>query len=71
MDYEIVFGLAESYLKKNDFGMPHTRRVFNIAKKNFGVPKDFEDLVFCSIIMHDIGGSTIEKQYKKSNEQYP
>ena len=64
MDYETVFALAEPYLKKNDFGMPHTRRVFEIAKQNFTIPKDIEELVFCSIIMHDIGGSTIEKQYK-------
>ncbi len=35
MDYETVFGLAEPYLKRNDFGMPHTRRVFDIATKNF------------------------------------
>ena len=64
MDYETVFGLAEPYLKKNDFGMPHTRRVFGLAKQNFEVPKEMEELVFCSIIMHDIGGSSIEKQYK-------
>lgn len=63
MDYEKVFALAEPYLKKNDFGMPHTRRVFEIAKENFVIPKELEELVFCSIIMHDIGGSTIEKQY--------
>ena len=61
MDCEIVFGLAEPYLKRNDFGMPHTRRVFDLAKKNFEVPKELEELVFCSIIMHDIGGSTIQK----------
>ncbi|PVX24728.1 MAG: hypothetical protein CW691_06715 [Candidatus Bathyarchaeum sp.] len=64
MDYETVFKLAEPYLKKNDFGMPHTRRVFEIATKNFEIPTDLEELVFCSIIMHDIGGSTIEKQYR-------
>jgi len=64
MDYEKVFELAKPYLKKNDFGVPHTRRVFDIAKKNFEVPKELEELVFCSIIMHDIGGSTIEKQYE-------
>lgn len=63
MDYEMVFGLAEPYLKKNDFGMPHTRRVFDIATKNFDIPNELEELVYCSIIMHDIGGSTIEKQY--------
>jgi hypothetical protein len=64
MDYEKVFELAKPYLKKNDFGVPHTRRVFDLAKKNFEVPKELEELVFCSIIMHDIGGSTIEKQYQ-------
>ena len=64
MDYETVFGLAESYLKRNDFGMPHTRRVFDIATKNFEIPQNLEDLVFCSIIMHDIGGSSIKKQYE-------
>ncbi|WNZ29910.1 MAG: HD domain-containing protein [Candidatus Bathyarchaeota archaeon] len=68
MNYEQVFQLAEPYLKKNDFGMPHTRRVFEIAKKNFEIPKNIEELVFCSIIMHDIGGSTIEKQYKNGPE---
>ncbi len=64
MDYEIVFKLAEPYLKKNDFGVPHTRRVFDIAKQDFEVPTELEELVFCSIVMHDIGGSSIEKQYK-------
>jgi hypothetical protein len=64
MDYEKGFGLAEPYLKRNDFGMPHTRRVFDLAKRNFEIPKELEEWVFCSIIMHDIGGSTIEKQYK-------
>ena len=68
MDYEKIFDLAKTYLKKNDFGMPHTRRVFEIAKKNFIIPKEIEELVFCSIIMHDIGGSTIEKQYRLGPE---
>ncbi len=65
MDCETVFELAEPYLKKNDFGLPHTRRVFDLAKKNFEIPPELEELVFCSIIMHDIGGSTIEKQYEE------
>ena len=64
MDYETVFQLAQPYLKKNDFGMPHTLRVFDLAKNNFEIPKEMEELIFCTIIMHDIGGSTIEKQYK-------
>ncbi len=65
MDYEKVFRLAEPYLKKNEFGMPHTRRVFEIAKQNFEIPKESEELIFCSIIMHDIGGSSIQKQYEE------
>ena len=64
MDFEQVFQLAEPYLKKNDFGMPHTRRVFELAKQNFTIPQELEELIFCSIIMHDIGGSTIKKQYE-------
>jgi hypothetical protein len=65
LDYEKVFRLAEPYLKKNDFGMPHTRRVFELAKQHFEIPQESEELVYCSIIMHDIGGSSIQKQYKE------
>jgi len=68
MDYETVFGLAEPYLKKNDFGIPHTRRVLDLAKQNFDIPIEIEELGFCSIIMHDIGGSSIEQQYKYGPE---
>jgi uncharacterized membrane protein len=64
MDYETIFELVKPYLKKNYFGMPHTRRVFDIAKQNFDIPIELEEMVFCSIIMHDIGGNTIEQQYK-------
>ena len=35
-----------------------------MPKQNFVVPKELEELVFCSIIMHDVGGSTIQKQYR-------
>jgi hypothetical protein len=62
MDYEKVFKLAEPHLKKNDFGMPHTRRVFELARQNFEIPAESEDLIYCSIILHDIGGSSIQKQ---------
>ena len=68
MNYETVFQHAKPYLKRNDFGLPHTRRVFDLAKKNFVIPKELEELVFCSIIMHDIGGSTIQKQYEDGPE---
>ena len=64
MDYEIVFGLAGPFLEKNDFGLAHTRRVYNIANNYFNMSKDLEELVFCSIILHDIGGSSIKKQYQ-------
>ena len=68
MEYEKIFQLAEPYLQKNDFGVPHTKRVLKIAKNNFVIPKELEELIICSIIMHDIGGSTIEKQYKYGPE---
>jgi len=63
MDYETVFGLAEPYLKRNDFGMPHTEESLTLPNKTLLSPKELEELVFCSILMHDIGGSTIKKQY--------
>jgi hypothetical protein len=45
--------------------MPHTRRVFDIAKKNFEIPPNLEESIFCSIILHDIGGSSIQRQYEE------
>ena len=60
-----LFELAKPYLEKNDFGMAHTKRVFDIAKGIFNIPKKLEDLVFTSIILHDIGGSSIKDQYEK------
>ena len=53
MDYGTIFSLAEPFLKKNDFGLPHTRRVYDIAKNNFAIPKDIEELV----CRQDDGGS--------------
>ena len=65
MDYERLFDLATPYLQKNDFGVGHTRRVFDIAKNNFSVTPVLEELTFSSIMLHDIGGSTIKEQYEK------
>lgn len=65
MDYERLFDLATPYLQKNDFGVGHTRRVFDIAKNNFSVNTVLEELTFSSIILHDIGGCTIKDQYEK------
>ncbi len=65
IDYEKLFDLANPFLEKNDFGMAHTRRVFDIARKNFPVDKDLQELTFSSIVLHDIGGSTIKEQYAK------
>jgi hypothetical protein len=65
LDFERLFELAKPYLAKNDFGMAHTRRVFDIAQENFhGSPK-LQELTFASIILHDIGGSSIKDQYEK------
>jgi hypothetical protein len=65
MDAEKLFKLAKPYLEKNDFGMAHTKRVFDIAQENFVVPSELEELTYYSIILHDIGGGSIKNQYEK------
>jgi hypothetical protein len=65
MDVEELFELARPYLERNDFGVAHTQRVFDIAQKNFTVPPELQDLTFSSIILHDIGGGSIKDQYEK------
>ena len=60
-----LFELATPYLEKNDFGVSHTKRVFEIANQNFPVKPENQDLTFTAIIFHDIGGSTIKEQYEK------
>jgi len=65
---EKLFELAKPYLKKNDLGYSHTQRVFDIAQKNFDIPNELEDLIFASIILHDIGGSSVKEQYDKGPE---
>jgi hypothetical protein len=65
MDVEELFELARPYLERNDFGVAHTRRVFDIAQENFTVPSELQDLIFSSIILHDIGGGSIKNQYDK------
>jgi hypothetical protein len=64
MDADKLFELTEPYLEKNDFGEAHTRRVFDIAKRNFSVKPELQELTFTAIIFHDIGGS-IKDQYEK------
>jgi hypothetical protein len=68
MDVEKLFELAKPYLEKNDFGMAHTKRVFDLARENFVVPSELQELTFYSIILHDIGGSSIKEQYEKGPE---
>ena len=65
MDHEKLFVLAKPYLEKNDLGSAHTSRVLSIARKNFAIPKELEDLTVSAIILHDIGGSSIKDQYEK------
>ena len=65
LDLEKVFELATPILEKNDFGVSHTKRVFEIAKKNFPVKPELQDLTYTAIILHDIGGCTIKDQYEK------
>ncbi len=64
MDYERLFALAKPYLEKNDMGSAHTSRVLAIARQNFSIPTELEDLTIASIILHDIGGITIQEQYE-------
>jgi HD superfamily phosphohydrolase YqeK len=52
-------------LEKNDFGIAHTKRVFDIAEQNFPVKPELQELIYTAIIFHDIGGSTIKDQYEK------
>jgi predicted metal-dependent HD superfamily phosphohydrolase len=52
-------------LEKNDFGIAHTKRVFDIAKQNFPIEPELQELTYTAIIFHDIGGSTIKDQYEK------
>ena len=65
MDYEKLFALAKPYLEKNDLGAGHTSRVLAIARKNFSIPQEIENLTVASIILHDIGGASIKDQYEK------
>jgi hypothetical protein len=65
MDYEKLFALAKPYLEKNDLGSAHTSRVLAIARKNFRISREMEDLIVSTIILHDIGGSSIKEQYEK------
>lgn len=68
MEYDELFELVKPYLKKNDFGVAHTKRVLDIAIKYFQIPKELEKLVYASIILHDIGGSSVKEQYEKGPE---
>jgi hypothetical protein len=65
MDFDRLFALAEPILEKNDLGAAHTKLVLTIARENFPIPKDLEELTVASIILHDIGGPTIKDQYEK------
>ncbi|MGD6806070.1 MAG: HD domain-containing protein [Candidatus Bathyarchaeia archaeon] len=65
IDLAQLWRLASPYLEKNDFGIAHTQRVFNLAKQHFPVDPVLQDLTYAAIILHDIGGSSIKDQYEK------
>jgi hypothetical protein len=65
MDINRLFELAKPILEKNNFGVSHTKRVFDLAKHNFPVNPDLEEMTYAAIILHDIGGCTIKDQYQK------
>lgn len=60
-----LFELAKPYLRKNELGVEHTERVLRFAKKRFRVPDKDKELVYSAIVLHDIGGSTVEEQRVK------
>jgi HD superfamily phosphohydrolase YqeK len=60
-----LFKLVRPYLEKNDFGLGHTCRVLEIARKYFTIHSEMEELVFATTILHDIGGSSVDDQYEK------
>ena len=66
--YEKLLLLAKPFLEKNDFGISHTERVLDIARKQFRIPKETEELIVVAITLHDIGGRTIKEQYQKGPE---
>jgi len=68
MDCEKLFALAKPFLEKNDLGAAHTSRVLDIARKNFAIPQEFQDLTIAAIVLHDIGGPSIKEQYEKGPE---
>ncbi len=68
MKYENLLKLSKPYLEKNDFGIEHTLRVLEIAKKNYNkydLDQSWKNIVFSLIILHDIGGSEVKDQYEK------
>jgi len=65
MNPETIFELATPILENNEFGVSHTKRVFEIATKNFPVKSELQELTYTAIILHDIGGCTIKDQYEK------
>ena len=65
MKHEELLKLAKPYLERNDFGVAHTIRVLQIAKKHFEITQELEEVVIASIILHDIGGSKVKEQYQE------
>ena len=50
---------------QTDLIMMNYKKLFDLAKNYFSIPEKIQDLVFSSIILHDIGGSNIDDQYQK------
>jgi hypothetical protein len=67
MNIEKLWRLATPILQKNDFGVSHTQRVYNLAKEHFAVQAHLQELTSAAIILHDIGGCTIKEQYEKGS----
>lgn len=65
IDIEKLWRLAMPILQNNDFGVLHTQRVYDLAKENFDVKPQLQELTRAAIILHDIGGCTVKEQYEK------
>ena len=63
--YTALFELAKPILGTTDLLLEHTKRVLEIAKTHFEIPDELKELVYSTIVLHDIGGMSIEDQYEK------
>lgn len=57
--------LAEPFLRKNELGVEHTKRVLRLAMDHFPLKGEEAELVYTAIALHDVGGSSVKDQQTK------